>query len=108
MTRQKFDDLARRIESRYSGRPGALERSTTAWVVLGLAGILSWVGLLFLLGAVAFAGGAMLGGPGVLLLGAGVALFVYGVVQAALFLLVDLTPPDGRALRPGEAPALRA
>jgi hypothetical protein len=46
MTRQKFDALVERIELKYSGRPAALELATATWVVLGLAGIVSWVGSL--------------------------------------------------------------
>ena len=51
MTRQAFDDLVKRIERRYAGRPTALERSTSAWVVIGLAGIVSYLVFLFFLGA---------------------------------------------------------
>ena len=109
MTRQDFDDLVRRLEARYHGRPNALERSATAWVALGRTAVLSWLGAIFLAGTVAFVVGATAGtGPGVLLLGVGVALFVYGFAQAGLVLLVDLAPPDGRVLKPGEAPALGA
>ena len=46
MTRQSFDALVERIEARYGDRPDALERTTALWVALGLAGIVSWVGLL--------------------------------------------------------------
>ena len=109
MTRQDFEHLVRRIEARCAGRPAALERSTAAWVVLGRAGILAWLALLSLLGGAAFAAGAMLEPAiGLWLLGGGVLLLVYATSQAGLFLLVEVAPPKGRALRPGEAPALRA
>jgi Zn-dependent protease with chaperone function len=107
MTRQDFDDLVRRIEARFAGRPAALERATAAWVALGLAGLVSWLALLLLLGAGAFAAGVVLEpAVGIWLLGVGVLLIVYGMTQAGLFLLVEVAPPDGRALRTGEAPAL--
>ncbi len=107
MTRLQFDELVRRIEARYAGRPAALERSTSAWMALGRAGILSWPAALFLLGSAAFAGGVVIEpGAGLVLLGIGVLLLVYMVSQAGLLLLVEVDPPAGRPLRPGEAPAL--
>lgn len=109
MTRQDFEDLVRRIEARYAGRPAALERATAAWVTLGRAAILSWLALLGLLGAAAFAGGVVLEpAVGLWLLAVGVLLIVYGLSQAGLFLLFEVDPPAGRVLRPGEAPALDA
>lgn len=107
MTRHDFDALVRRTEARYAGRQAALERSTAAWVALGLAGIVAWLALLFLLGVGAFALGVVLEAPGgVILLAVGVPLIVYGVSQAGLFLLTEVSPPEGRVLKPGEAPAL--
>jgi len=107
MTRHDFDALVRRIESRYAGRPAALGRATAAWVGVGQAGVLAWLAFLFGLGGAAFAGGVVLDPAlGVWLLGLGVALIVYGVAQAGLFLLVDSARPDGRVLRPGEAAPL--
>jgi Peptidase family M48 len=107
MTRQKFDRLVERIEARYRGRPAALERSTATWVVLGLLGFVSWVGFLLLLGLSFFGGGIVLEPPGSLwLLGFGAVLIVYGIMQAGLFLLVDLGLPKGRPLKPSEATAL--
>jgi hypothetical protein len=109
MKRRDFDALVQRIETRYIGRHPALERATTAWVALGLGGILAWVGLLLLLGAGLFALGVTAEhGYSVLLLGAGAALIVYAISQAGLFLLVEHSSSDGRVLLPGEAPALRA
>src|SRR5215208_2494823 len=109
MTRQEFDALVRSIETRYAGRQAALERTSTAWVALGLAAIASWLCILFVLGALSFALGVLLEAPGSLFcLGIGVALIVFAITQAGLFLLVDRDPPEGRVLRPGEAPALWA
>src|SRR5262245_25782628 len=109
MTRQEFDALVRRIEGRYAGRQAALERTSTAWVVLGLSAIASWIGVLLALGALAFVLGVMIAPPGgIVAIGLGVVLIVFAVTQAGLFLLVDQVPPDGRLLRAGEAPALAA
>ena len=63
MTRRQFDKLVERIEARYRGRPGALKHTTAMWVALGLAGIVSWVGLLLVLGAACFVGGIVLEPP---------------------------------------------
>ncbi len=107
MTRQEFDDLVKRIEQCYAGQPAALERSTSAWVVVGLAGILSYLALLFLLGFVAFALGIVLEFQvGIWLLVGGVLMILFAISQAVVFLAVDPTPPEGRGLKPGEAPAL--
>jgi hypothetical protein len=107
MTRQEFDDLVRRIEARYAGRAAALRRSTTAWVVFGLAGILACLTLLFLVGAAAFVGGIVLPfQAGVWLLIAGALMIVYAIAQTVVFLGLDPAPLEGRALRPAEAPAL--
>ena len=107
MTRRKFDELVERIEARYAGRPAALERATARWVSLGLAGITVWVGLLLLLGVTFFAAGIVVEPPGSLfLLGLGVVLIISGVLQAGVFLLVNLELPNGRPLKSTEAPAL--
>ena len=75
------------------------------WVALGLAGIVSWVGFLLVLGLVCFVGGILLELPaGLWVLGLGVLLIVFGVMQAGLFLMVDLGFPAGRPLKPTEAP----
>jgi Zn-dependent protease with chaperone function len=107
MTRQRFEELVRRIEARYDGRTAELERSTAVWIALGLAGIVSWVGVLLLLGTAAFAWGIVQGpGLGVALLGLGVLLILYGLSQAGLFLLVEHALPEGRVIPRGAAPAL--
>jgi Zn-dependent protease with chaperone function len=98
MKRRDFDALVSRVEARYAARPRALERSAMRWVVLGRAAVVTWLGLLFLLGAITFAGGTMLGGPGVILLGLGVALLVFGIIQASLFLFVDTAGAGGSIL----------
>lgn len=109
MTRQDIDALVRWIEARYTGRQTALQRASTAWVALGLAGIASWIGVLFGIGTIAFAAGAVVEPPGgIFLLILGVGLIVFAIMQAGLFLLVDQAPPQGRLLRHGEAPALGA
>lgn len=107
MTRQEFDDLVKWIEQRYAGRPVVLERSTSAWVVIGLAGILSYLVLLFFVGVVAFALGIVLEFQvGFWLLVGGVLLILFAISQAVVFLAVDPAPSEGRGLRAGEAPAL--
>ena len=58
MTRHDFDALVHRIEDRYAGRQAALERATTRWVALGLAGMLSWLLLVTTVGLVLFVLGA--------------------------------------------------
>jgi Zn-dependent protease with chaperone function len=109
MTRSDFAELARRIEVRYQGRQAALERATRRWVALGLAGVLLWIGVLLFLGSALFLGGVVAGPEtGVWLIGFGVLLIVYGLSQAGLFLLTERARVGGRALRPGEAPALLA
>jgi hypothetical protein len=109
MKRQDFDDLVRRIESRYAGRQAALERATAAWSTLGMVGIAAWLGLLSLLGTAAFVAGVVLDpAAGIWLLGLGVVLIVYALSQAGLFLLIDRDRLEGRALNPGEAPPLAA
>ncbi len=107
MTRQDFDKLVQDIGTRYSGRQRALERATDVWIVLGLAGLLSWLGLLFAAGIALFAFGVgQEHGFGVFVIGAAVLILIYGIAQAGLILLVDLGKPDGHALKPGEAPQL--
>ncbi len=109
MTRKDFDKLVRRMEKRHAGRPAALERATTAWMALGLAGFIGWVGLLFALGVAAFAGGVVLPfEAGVWLLIAGVFIVLFATSQAFLFFSVEHAPSQGHALRAAEAPALRA
>ena len=63
MTRQDFDSLVRRIETRYAGRPAALKRASTAWVARGVAAIASWMSGLFVLGALSFVVGTLLEAP---------------------------------------------
>jgi len=107
MTRRDFDELVRRVEARYRGRPAALERGTAAWMALGMAGLLAWLALLFSLGAVAFGLGVVLEpGVGLWVIGLGVLLLVYAISQAGVSLLAEVDPPGGRPLRPGEAPGL--
>jgi Zn-dependent protease with chaperone function len=107
MTRSDFDELVRRIERRYAGDHGPLERATAIWIALGLAGILAWVGVLSLLGIAAFAAGVVAGPEAsVWLLGVGSILLAYAISQAGLVLLVAKPTPEGRALRAGDAPAL--
>ena len=109
MTRQEFDDLVRRIEARYAGRPGALEGSTSAWVVFGLAGILACLTLLLLVGVAAFVGGIVLPFEvGVWLLIAGPLVILFAIAQAVVFLGLDPAQLEGRSLAPAEAPALWA
>ena len=110
MTRKDFDDLVQRMERRHAGRPAALERSTTAWMVVGLAGFLAWVGLLFLLGIAAFAAGVVLPfEAGVWLLIAGVFIVLFATSQAFLFFSVEHAPPQGhRAEDVGGAGLARA
>ena len=96
MTRQKFDDLVKWIEQRYAGRPAALERSTSAWVVIGLAGILSYLALLFVLGFAAFTLGIVLEFQvGIWFLLGGVLMILFAISQAVVFLAVDPAPPEG-------------
>jgi Zn-dependent protease with chaperone function len=109
MTRAKFHELLQRIEDRYRGRPAALERSMTAWVRLGLAAVSAWLLFLFGLAFAAFAAGVMIEPPGgLLLLAVGVAIGLYALTQAGLFLWLEPATPDGRTLKPGEAPELAA
>lgn len=109
MTRADFDELLRRIEDRYRSAPEALERSTTTWVRLGQAVVAVWLLFLFLLTALAFVAGIMVDPPGgLVILAVGVAIGVYAIAQAGLFLLIDSPAPDGRLLRPGEAVELTA
>ncbi len=109
MTRKDFDKLVRRMERRHAGRPAALERATTVWMALGLAGFLGWVGLLFAMGIAAFAGGVVLPfEAGVWLLIAGVFIVLFATSQAFLFFSVEHAPSQGHALRAAEAPALWA
>jgi Zn-dependent protease with chaperone function len=110
MNHGDYEGLVRRVEARYAGREQALRRATAAWAALGLAGILAWVGLLLLAGGAMLAAGAMLPAPGgvlLLLLVAGSLLIAFGLAQAALFFRSDPARPEGRAIAPGEAPALR-
>jgi hypothetical protein len=107
MTRRKFDELVERIETRYHGRPAALQRATTAWAALGLIGIMAWVGFLLVVGSLLFICGIVVEPPaGLSILGIGVLLVVLGVRQTCLFLLVDIGVPKGRRLHPTEAPVL--
>ena len=93
------------MERRHAGRPAALERSTTAWMALGLAGFLAWVGLLFVLGIAAFAAGVVLPfEAGVWLLIAGVLVVLFATSQAFLFSRRRAARPEGRRLRPGRPP----
>ncbi len=109
MKRQDFDALVRRIEARYADRAEALSRVAMIWVVLGLLGILAWIGLILGLGIAAFLAGVVLPqGIGLLAIGLGVLLILYGISQAAVFLRADSPPPDGRLLPREEAPALNA
>ena len=109
MTRRDFDELVGRIGSRYDGRQLALERATTAWVVFGLAGLLSWLALVFAAGIALFAVGIVLPqGIGIVAIAVAVLVLVYGVAQAGMLLVVDLGKPEGRALKSGEAPELLA
>jgi Zn-dependent protease with chaperone function len=109
MTRRKFEELARRIEARYAGRPAALERATLAWVALGLAGVVAWVGVLLVAGILLFVLGIALGMEGgFIILGFGVLVIVYALSQAGLLFAADVHRKDGRALRRGEAQALAA
>ena len=109
MTRGDFHELLRRVEARYRDRPEALGRSMTAWVRVGQAGVAAWLLLLFLLAGGVFAAGVVIEPPGgLILLALGVALAVYAIAQAGLFLLTDAPTPDGQPLRPGEAPGLVA
>jgi len=59
MTRHAFDELVQRIDARNGGRPEALERSASAWIVLGSAGILTYLGVLVLIGTAVFALGVV-------------------------------------------------
>ena len=105
MTRRKFDELVERIEDRYRGRPAALQRATAAWVGLGLAGIVAWVGFLLIAGTLLFICGIVVEPPaGLCDLDIGVFLIVFGVRQACLFVLVDIGSPKGRQLKPTERP----
>ncbi len=109
MTRQDFDELVRRISSRYRGRRRALERATDAWIAFGLAGLLSWLGLLVAAGVALFVLGVVQQHAlGIVAIVAGVLILVYAIAQAGLILLVDLGTPEGHPLGPGEAPALVA
>ena len=109
MTRQEFDDLVRSIEARYAGRPAAAARSTSAWVVLGLAGIVVWLGVGLVVGVAAFIGGVVLPfQAGVWLLIAGVLLILFAIAQTVLFLGFDPAQLEGRTVGPAEAPALQA
>ena len=108
MTRQDFDALVRRIEDRYAGRQAALERATTLWVALGLAGLLSWLLLVTGMGLLLFVLGAFAEAPlSIVLIVMGVPLTLYGVLQTLYILRVELAPPEGHLVAHGEAPALR-
>ncbi|WP_435018609.1 M48 family metalloprotease [Tundrisphaera sp. TA3] len=107
MNRAEFHELLRRIDERYRDRPEALERSTTAWVRLGVAVVAAWLTFLSGLAGAAFALGVVIEPPGGLaFLAIGVGLALYAIAQAGLFLLLEPPTPDGRALGPGEAPGL--
>lgn len=107
MTLHDFDKLVRRMERRHAGRPGSLERATTAWMAAGLAAFIAWVLFLFGLGVAAFVAGIVLPfEAGIWLLLAGVAAILYATSQAFLLLSVDHAPPPGRLLRPSDAPGL--
>jgi hypothetical protein len=109
MTRTEFDELVHRVEARYQGRPAALERATSTWIRLGQGVAVAWVAVLLVLGGAAIAGGIVLDPViGFVLIGLGVAVTVYAISQAALLSNPAPDVVDGRALRPGEAPALVA
>lgn len=109
MKRAEFDDLVRRMERRLAGQPAALERATSAWMALGLAGFVAWVGGLFAAGAAAIAAGIVLPfEAGVWLLGGGILLVLFATSQAFVFFAVDHAPPKGRGVRASEAPKLHA
>ncbi|WZO98264.1 M48 family metallopeptidase [Isosphaeraceae bacterium EP7] len=107
MSRGNFHSLLRRVDERYAGRPAALERSTTGWVRLGQSVVAAWLLLLFGLAASTFVAGVVVEPPGGLfLLALGVAIALFAISQAGIFLLVEAPPPEGRALAAGEAPEL--
>lgn len=107
MTLNDFDQLVRRTERRHAGRPGSLERATTAWMAAGLAAFIAWVVFLYALGIAAFAAGIVLPfEAGIGLLVAGVAAILYATSQAFLLLSVDHAPSPGRLLDSTDAPGL--
>ena len=107
MNRADFHELLRRVDDRYQGRPEALERSTTRWVQLGVAVVRAWLLFLTGLAGLAFILGVVIEPPGGLcFLPIGVALALYAITQAGLFLLLEPLIPDGKPLGPGEAPEL--
>jgi hypothetical protein len=107
MTRQAFDALVHHIEKRYAGRQTALERATTMWVGLGLAGLLAWLLFVTGIGLLLFIVGAIAEPPlGIVLICIGVPVTLYGILQAYYILQVELAPPEGHLVSAGEAPAL--
>lgn len=105
MTREAFDALVTRLESRYARRPAALTRNLALWVVFGHAAFLVWLLLAILLGLAAYSAGAVLDpSAGIWLMIGGALLLTLGVVQTSVLLTVRLEPPRGRVLRADEVP----
>ncbi len=107
MTRLEFDELVRRLESRYADRPAALQRSCSLWVMSGLLGMTSWIIFFLALGALLLGAGTMNEPPlGIVLMVAGVFLVLIGISQAAYVLRIETGKHPGLIIEPGRAPAL--
>jgi Zn-dependent protease with chaperone function len=109
MTREAFDKLVARVEAGLGRNPKALRRRVLWLVLVGYAGLLVGLLLILLVAAGFFATMFWADLEGKIVCGlAGAIVLLFGGYAALRALLVRVPPPEGRAVPPGEAPALHA
>ena len=107
MTRQEFDELVNRVESRYAGRPGVLRRVVVLLAALGYAGLLVWLGLVVLVSAGFFALTFWAEPePAIACVILGLMVLFGGGYAVLNALLVKVPLPEGHAVTRAEAPEL--
>jgi hypothetical protein len=107
MTREKFDELVRRVEQQYGSNPKALRWHVSMLAVVGYAGLLTWMFAVWLLAALFYilAGFSEVGGRVACVI-IGSIILLTGTWAVLKVLLVRLPPPEGRVIKRQEAPAL--
>jgi Zn-dependent protease with chaperone function len=109
MTREAFDQLVRRVETRFARRPAALRWRVVRFAVIGYAGLLAWLGIILLISAAFFATMYWAELQGKIVCGLLGSLILFGGGYAALrALLVRVPNPSGRAVTRSEVPELFA
>ncbi len=109
MTREAFDQLVRRIETRHGASPRRLGLIVAVWAALGYGWFISWIlGFALLAGTFAYINFQVFGGTAMFLWVICGLILISGYRAIAPVLRLTLPEPTGRRLLKADAPELFA